>query len=258
MTYRPEDVAVWTPPTLTAAEERALAATTRQPDDPPSRGLPSRMRKATDRWSIEASHVAVGLTAATATIPPPARPPSGPRAPGITDPVGAQVHATYDTVTRAANTFAHLTGPCPLDYTRDEYGQTHLCPDGSAVYVAVAVGVAFYPPDITRRLLHSVGTADWQAAVHTAASWHTKTAAHLLDAFLDAWRTAEPSTLEDWTARTEQLARRMAALAGSLSLWNGRLERRCKAGCGGAAPPKGEGATCERCRQRHSRDRRHN
>lgn len=32
--------------------------------------------------------------------------------------------------------------------------------------------------------------------------------------------------------------------------------RRCAAGCGAAAPPRGKGATCERCRQRQSRQSR--
>lgn len=220
-------------------------------DDGPGRSLRGRTHRAADRWAIEAGWVAVGLTRATVTLPPSSRPGDGTsrRAAGPSDPTGAVLHATYDTVAREAEAFAHLAGPCLRDGTTDpDTRRVHECPTVTATHLADYAGVTVDASDVVDGLLGTPTSspAAFAAAVSRGAAWHAATSVQLLEAWQEAWRAgAEPSVLETWTTRTEHLTRLMAALAGRLADWSGRRERRCRA-CDGAAPS--DRATCGRCR----------
>jgi hypothetical protein len=63
-------------------------------------------------------------------------------------------------------------------------------------------------------------------------------------------KTDDEDAAAHWTDRTQLIdrdLRRLAARIGPIPL------RMCKAGCGAPAPPRGRGATCQRCRQARSR-----
>lgn len=260
MIWTPDDSPGWQPSTLTDAEETWLARRLAEQasTDRPSRSARGRMQKAVDRWSTEASWVALGLTSATATLPPPSRTTGKVgRQTGPSDPTGAVIDATWQEVSSAAWRWAHLTGPCPLDGTRDELDRLHECPDaGTAIDVADLAYLHLDPDDIIDQLMGTPpsSSAAWTAACHQAATWHTQAAAQTMQAYVELDRAgAEPPHLERIVAAATQLASKMAGLAGALAGWSGRSERPCAANCGGAAP---EGrATCGRCRTAHWRAR---
>lgn len=247
-------------PQLTDLEETVLDIRRdheQQDQDRPSRRLPSRMQRATDRWSVAASQVAVGLTEATVSSPPQRPDRSGVRA-GISDPVAATVDSTLHHVETCAVRFVHLTTPCALDGDHDR--GDGRCPGPHTVDLGDHAGIHLDADDLADNILgNTTSTAGWADAVHALASWHTVTAARMLGCWRDAHSgrsqtaIAETSALEAWVTATEDLVRRLDRLAGELAQWSGRTERRCKAGCGGKAPEPGKGATCERCRTRRSR-----
>ena len=93
-----------------------------------------------------------------------------------------------------------------------------------------------------------------QGAVEALASGIIETSGdiyvHIHESFAAG---AEASDLRD-------LSRVLGDARGSLGYWCGQLNvdarpvRMCKSVCGAPAPPMGEGATCQRCRKRASRD----
>lgn len=250
-------------PQLTALEETVLDIRRDQEkhqQDTPSRRLPSRMQRATDRWSLAAGHVGEGLTAATVGSPPQRPDRTGVRA-GFSDPVASTVDATLHHVEACAVRFVHLTTPCALD--GDHNRGDGRCPGPHAVDLGDHPGLHLDADDLADNVLgNTTSTPGWATAVHALASWHTVTASRMLGLWRDAYggrgssAIAETSALEAWVTATEDLARRLDRLAGELSQWSGREERRCAAGCGGKAPEVGQGATCVRCRTRRSRTNR--
>ena len=240
--------------------ERQWLDQDRKTADTPSRRLTSRIRKATDRWSLEASWVALGLASATVTIPPATRQHEKVgRKQGPSDPTAAVVYATLEDVSRSAERFAHLTSPCAMDGERsDSRGITHECPGPHAVDLGDTAGIHLDAETVVDGLIGTApsSTVSFAHAVHHAADWHSTTSVQLLDLWLTAYRDgAESSTLDDWCSRTEDIARRLAGLAGHLAAWSGRMERTCACGCGRTAPPVGQGATRAECRKRHQRER---
>lgn len=228
------------------------------------RRLPGRARSAADRWSTEAGWVALGLTKATATIPPPARRSTGSRAEGgdIPDPTSSIMQATVAAVAAAGWRYAHLASSCghegrPIGPSRIR----HICPDGGATDTAELLDVALDDPtDMIAGLTDTPPTATrWTAAVARAAGWHTTAAATLFDGWVTAWRDgAEHELLDQALAALETTARRMAGLAGDLAGWSGRREPTCIV-CGGRKPD--DGKVCGRCRTakwRRERDQEHN
>jgi len=217
--------------------------------DTPSRRLPSRIRKATDRWSVEASWIALGLTGATVTSPPATRQHEKVgRRQGPSDPTAAVVYATLEDVSRSAERFAHLASTCAMEGQRDTLGRVHDCPGPHAVDLGDPAGIHLDAETVVDGLVGTPpsSTAAFSRAVHDAAAWHTSTAVLLLDLWLTAYRDgAEPSVLEDWCCRTEELARRLAGLAGHLAEWSGRREEQCVT-CGGMKPDGRR--DCGRCR----------
>jgi hypothetical protein len=75
----------------------------------------------------------------------------------------------------------------------------------------------------------------------------------VLDLLADQQRkTGDEDAAAHWTDRTALIdrdLRRLAARIGPIPL------RMCRAGCGAPAPPRGRGATCQRCRKQRSRAR---
>ena len=65
--------------------------------------------------------------------------------------------------------------------------------------------------------------------------------------------TADDDAAHRWTERTKTLDTDLKRLAGRIGPVPVRM---CRAGCGAPAPPYGHGATCVRCRKRHSRTSR--
>lgn len=243
---------LWTPGKLTDAEHghlelRRLETERQVADDTdrPPRRLPSRMVKAVDRWSLEAGHVANGLTGATVTIPPSRRSDQGRRGTGPSDPTGGMLDATLAAVDREARAFAHLTGPCRLDRTYDETGMLHVCPRETAVKLAADLDVDVDGRQVVDGLLGTPPTTTaWGDAVQTAQTWHTVVASEIKGRFYELWGTSEPSQLEDIVTRTEQIARHMDGIAGRLAHWSSRVERQCR--CGGRKPD--DANDCGRCR----------
>lgn len=228
----------------------------RPSDDKPARSLSGRMQRACDSWSVEAGHIAVGLTRASVTLPPSPRSGGGRRS-GPADPTGAALMRTLDTLDRDIQYFAHLTGRCRLDGQPDVNGMLHRCLDLTAHDLAVSMGIDRNPAGVVDGLLGTPPTSarTFELAVQRAYSWHALTAATVLDRWRTAYRQgAEPSQLGAWCDGAEQQARRMTGLAGRLAGWSDRTERRCRT-CDGAAPLYGQGATCVRCRKRQSRAR---
>ena len=225
----------------------------------PSKRLPSRMQNATNRWSVAASQVAVGLTSATVGSPPQRPDRTGVRA-GVSDPTAATVDATLHHVEASAVRFVHLSTPCALD--GEHNAGDGRCPGPHAVDLGDHADVHLDVDDLADNVLGSTtSTAGWAKAVHELASWHSKTSVMLKARFDDGYagrapQIAETSALEAWVTATEDLGRRLDRLAGELAQWSGRSERRCACGCGGKAPEVGQGATAEACRQRRSRARR--
>lgn len=250
---------VWAPTQLRGPEQAWLDQQYRHAErearesPAPSRTLRNRMLKATDKWTLEVTWIVTGLTNATVEHPPPSRPNHGAkRKTGPSDPTGATFHSVYDTLERETEAFAHLTGPCFYDGQRDPVtGRTHECPDDPAVELAEMAGV---PADASQVVDMLIGTPfssqrAFGDAVAFAGQWHGTVARECYEAWERAFRDGrEPSELETWTMATERLARRVSGLSGRLSVWSGRSERQCAGGCGGGAPPVGEGATCGRCR----------
>jgi hypothetical protein len=229
----------------------------------PSRSLRGRIEKACDRWATDAVWIATGLNNATATLPPPARQTSGRRGSGPSDPTAAVIGQTYDTVQREAEAFAHLTGRCALDGTREHdrccgrtvrdgcKGHVHTCPDTPASDLP---GLSD-PATVVDGLLGTPASSPtaFSAATGGAAAWHAAAAVQTLSAWREAWTAGrEPSELEDWCVQVEMLQRRLSGLAGRLADWSGRRERKCRA-CDGVKPE--DRATCGRCRTRAWRDR---
>ena len=251
-------------------EHRRVEAERALQEEQPSRRLPARMRKACDRWSVEAGWVAAGLEGATVTkLPDRETARAGRGGSSVSDPTSAALGAVLGSLERAAARWAHLTGPCPLDGTRSHVaccgdtvmhgcaGFRHDCPPGAASTLGEWLGLDLAPAVIVDGLLGTPvsSTGEFAAIVSRAALWHSTAAATLSGAWADAYRAgAEPSKLQTITTETEDLARRMATLAGYLADWSGRSEPRCADGCGGAKPQRA--ATCDRCRQRTSRARR--
>jgi hypothetical protein len=65
-------------------------------------------------------------------------------------------------------------------------------------------------------------------------------------------KTDDEDAAAHWTDRTQLIdrdLRRLAARIGPIPV------RMCRAGCGAPAPPRGRGATCQRCRKARSRTR---
>jgi hypothetical protein len=256
----------------------------------PARSLTGRIAKACGIWGQEAAWIGQGLVGATVTLPPPRRQTRGQRrTSGPSDPTGAQVHATHDTVSREAETFAHLTGPCLLDGTKDHdrccgavliagcRGFIHTCPQLSAVEVAercwttnitavITVDGVQVDLDATTVVDGLMGTptsspASFQLAVARAVTWHNTAAAKTLDGWRDRYREGvESSELETAVVAVEGLARRLRGQAGRLADWSGRRERECRTGCGAAVADHGPaanrgGAACGRCRKRKHDER---
>jgi hypothetical protein len=75
----------------------------------------------------------------------------------------------------------------------------------------------------------------------------------VLDLLADQQRkTGDDDAAAHWTDRTALIdrdLRRLATRIGPIPV------RMCRAGCGAPAPPRGRGATCQRCRQARSRAR---
>ena len=254
------------PTLLSSPERRLLNVDTRhrQTDtDRPSRTVRHRIARATDTWTRDIAWTVTGLINATCTIPPATRPSSG-RTSGPSDPTAAQLHATLDQLDRATVRLAHLTGPCDRhghrynhDGQQDPHGRLHECPDGHPSDIADLTGLTLDPDPIVDALLGTppTSTAAYADALARCATWHAQTATTLHDRWQTWWQQgAEPSVLEGWTSATEQLARRISALAGDLAGWSGRQEgRRCKHGCGGMAEPSRR--ECGSCRNTLSRQR---
>ena len=250
-------------PRLDATEETVLDMardrTTPTDEDRPSRRLPSRAQRASDRWSLAASHIANALTSATVTTPPQRPDRTGIRA-GIPDPTAAAVDATLHHIDHSTHRWIHLTTPCLLDGQHDR--GDGRCPGPHAVDLGDHPGIHLDADDQADHILGATpGSARWQQAIHRLASWHTVTAAQMLDLWQQAHRgalhpeLAETSALEAWVVDTEQLVRLLERLAGELAQWGaGVPPRRCKhPGCGGAA--EAGRRECGACRNRHHRAR---
>ncbi|MBW3663558.1 MAG: hypothetical protein KY469_10700 [Actinobacteria bacterium] len=232
---------------LTGPEQRWLTAQSdRQHEEAPrrSRSLTVRLNRAVDRYSLEAGWVAAALHNATAALPPQPQRATPRRGSGHADPTLSRVAATIDTAERAARTYAHLAGPCPLAGT--DPGDCR-CP-ASLTDVAATVGLDLDPASIVDDLFGTPATtAAFTGAVSRAAAWHSKAASRLGG----TWRDARSSGLGDEQLRPtvdtlDHLASQMRHLASTLAQWTNRGVRRCANGCGAAAPPNR--ATCGRCR----------
>lgn len=228
-------------------------------DDPPSRRLPSRAQRATDRWSTIASTIANALCTATVTTPPQRPDRTGIRA-GISDPTATAVDATLHHIDHCTLRFVHLTTPCLLDGQHDR--GDGRCPGPHAVDLGDHPGIHLDADTHTDDILGATpGSVGWQHAIHRLASWHTITATTMLDLWQQAHRGAltpegaETSALEAWVVDTEQLVRLLHRLAGELAQWGaGVPPRRCKhPGCGGAA--EAGRRECGSCRNRQHRTR---
>jgi hypothetical protein len=252
------------PVLLSGPERRLLNVDTRHrqtDNERPSRTMQHRMQRATDTWIRDIGWTVTGLVNATCTIPPASRPSVG-RTTGPSDPVAAQLHATLDQVDRATVKLAHLTGPCDrhglrFNHDGDETadGRLHECPDGHPADIADLSGLVLDPEQIIDAILGTPPTspAAYADALASAAGWHAATAGALHDRWRTWWQQgAEPSLLEGWTSATEQLVRRISALAGELAQWTDRQEgSRCKHGCGGMV--EAGRRECGACRNRNSR-----
>lgn len=262
MTHHPDDAPGWTPTPLSAAEKAWVEQRRRDAEreasvDRPSRSLPGRARKATDRWSEESGWVALGLARATVDLPPQRQ--AGERTrtgSGPSDPTGATLHAMLETVGREAEAWAHLAGPCPRDGEVDpDTRRIHWCPGtATAVDVADMGGLHVDCEEIVDGLLGTPpSSAAWPEMVDRAAAWHSMQALAVAGLWDEAWRAGrEPSELESWVSAMEALSRRMTSLAGRLAVWSGRTERRCRT-CGGKRPE--DRNECGACRTAGWRER---
>lgn len=270
--WTPDDSPGWTPSRYTDAEETWLARTLATKADqarPAYATVRRRMHTLLDSWLAETGHIVTGLTHATATIPPAATPSARTRGPaGPSDPTGTVLSSTWAAVDRAAVRFAHLTGPCllqgrvfhdrccgsvPLDGCR---GDVHDCGEVSAASLAGMFGVALPHGEVVDGLVGTPPSAFRFGAkvVPAVGAWHAGAVSAVVSEFGLWWdEGAEPYELEAVVHEADRLVRALRSLAGSLAGWSGRQERRCAAGCGGAAPVVGEGATCQACRKRKSR-----
>jgi hypothetical protein len=249
------------PTRLTPLEEHVLDTRRDQADttDPPSRRLPTRIQHATDRWSIAASNIALGLTNATVTTPPQRPDRTGIRA-GTSDPTAAAVDATLHHIDLCTERYIHLASPCLLDGQHDR--GDGRCPGPHAIDLGDHPGIHLNADQQTDQILaNTPGSHPWQHAIHALASWHTITAATLLDLWQTAWRgqaaphLAETSALEAWVTDTQELVRRLERLAGELAQWAAVAPPRiCKhPGCHGAA--EAGRRECGACRNRQHRER---
>jgi hypothetical protein len=257
-------------------EQRRRDAERQAAEGAPARSLTGRIAKACGIWGQEASWVGVGLTSATVTLPPPRlRAEGARRSSGPSDPTGAQVHATHDTVGREAEQFAHTTGPCLRDGTTDHErccgtvpiagcrGFVHTCPGLSAVEIAERCWTTVDAATVVDGLLGTPTSSpeSFALAVSRAVTWHNEAAAQTLEAWRTRYRAGgEPSELETAVVAVEGLARRLRGQAGRLADWSGRRERGCRvAACGGAVADHGPhnrgGAACGACLKRESRER---
>lgn len=263
----------WTPSRYTAAEEAWMARTlAAKADDrrPAYRTVRRRMNGLLDSWLREAGQTVAGLTMATATIPPPASPGDRVRGPsGPSDPTGTVLSATWATVDRAAVRFAHLTGPCLLSGSTSHdrccgrvvqpgcKGNVHDCGNVSGSRMVDMFAIALPHGQQVDALVGTPPSARRFATrvVPQVGTWHAQAVGAVAAEFDRWWHDgAEPHELEAAVHEAERLVRGFRSLAGSLAGWSGRQERQCAApGCAGAAPPVGEGATCQACRKRKSR-----
>jgi hypothetical protein len=219
--------------------------------DRPSRRLPSRMQRAVDRWSEESGHVANGLAGATVTVPPSRQRQDVRGGSGPSNPTAGVLDAVLAAVDREAQSWAHLAGRCDDDgrlMTPDD-GEpyTHVCPYDTVQDLARILDVDIDCTQVVDGMLGTppTSTIAWRDIVSHTASWHTQTSTYMLDAFRARWGTCERVWAEDVVTRTEQLANRMATIAGRLAQWSTRTEASCT-GCGGMKPA--DGNVCGRCR----------
>lgn len=231
-------------------------------DDDTGRRPPSAsrlIRKATERHQTAAVQVAAALVSATCTVPPQQRggrtAPGGGRGSDVSDRVLAQIEATVREVDRGLSRLGHLLDHCLACASGppDPHDPGHN--DASTVTLAWLTGESW-----TWIVDYCVGVSATspkavEAAATDAARAHAAGAAVLVERWMDARRNgAEPDVLDGMAQQANRLSLQMVGLADSLGQWRpGPLVRRCAADCGGAAPPVGEGATCQRCRQRFSR-----
>lgn len=218
-------------------------------------GKARKLRSAVERWQDASANVVRALRNATVESPPQPPPRSGRGGSDVSDPTLARIEATWNAVDHACVTYAHLAGPCAAD-------GCHICtgdrrPD-SLTAIANALGAPLDLAVVIDALLGtpSSSTAAFDDALDSAEKAYAAAADQLQDAWHEARRAgADDDTLATLVDRTSNVAARMDGLVGAVTQWlPSSPVRRCAAGCGGAAPPVGKGATCQHCRDQR-RDR---
>jgi hypothetical protein len=253
---------------LSKAERRWLD----RPDDEGRRRRTSAaalIRTATDRHRQAAGEVGQALLNATCTVPPQQR--GGRTAPGgglvdVADRTLAQIEATVGAVDRALTRLGHLLDRCPACPTS---GRDEVPPGCNSIAVDTLADLTGRSwPEVADHCtgVSPTSPAAVEAAVRKAVEAHQAGAKDLHDQWTAAWRGgSESRTLDDWAHAANRLSLSLAALADSLGQWrSGVLVRTCACadpaccpgGCRAAAPPRGEGATCGRCRNRQYQKRR--
>lgn len=211
-----------------------------------------RVARAEARYNEMLSHAITAMTNATVGSPPQPGKRAERSGSDTPDPALAQINATYAALARGLQRLGHLLADCTDDaHEHYDYSMGELLANLGVPHDPDALADcsdALQACPVTR-------TAAVAAALDRAAALHIGAATALGEGWPEARREgAEPDLLEDTASRFERLAGRMAGLADSLGQWRpGPIVRTCRAGCGGAAPAKGDGATCERCRQRNCR-----
>lgn len=237
------------PVTLSKAERMWVDHKTAEETGRPRRSLSGRVHRAVEQYRRHAVDVAEALHAASVAEPPPNRSTAGmPRGSDPSDPALAQITATHDAIDRGAVWYGHLLDDClvcadRLAVGRHNHGQdtlARLLDDDWSEIVDHLSGLSATSPFA------------FKSAVSRAAVAHDGGAGRFEEWMSQLHREgAEPDVLDNLASRFERLVGQMRALSDSLGQWRpGVLVRRCAAGCGGAAPPRGEGATCGRCRNR--------
>jgi hypothetical protein len=212
-------------------------------------GEARKLKAAVERWCGAVGHVAAALANATVAAPPQPPPRSGRGGSDVADPTGARVEATWTAADQACVTFAHLAGRCADP-------DCHVCtgdrPADCLTAIADTLGV---PLDLAATVDGLLGTPSsstvaFQRMLDDTVAAYTAAAEQLREGWHEARRDgADPDVLTTVVDRTVRLAARMDGLVGAVTQWLPTSPvRRCEAGCGGAAPEYGKGATCQRCR----------
>lgn len=237
------------PTILSKAERMWMDRKTAEETGRPRRSLSGRVHQAVEQYRRHALAVADALHAASVSQPPPKRVSlESRRGSDPSDPALAQITATHDAIDRGVVWYGHLLDDCLvcddlLAVGRHNHGRdtlAKLLDDDWTEIVDHLAGLSATSPFALR------------TAVSRAALAHDGGAGRFEQWMLQLHREgAEPDVLDNLASRFERLVGQMAALSDSLGQWRpGVLVRRCAANCGGAAPPRGEGATCGRCRNR--------